>query len=29
MSSSPSAEEIARDARWLVQAVDPARELRG
>jgi hypothetical protein len=23
MSSSPSAEEIARDARWLVQAVDP------
>ena len=25
MSSSPSAEEIARDARWLVQAVDPNR----
>ena len=25
MSSSPSAEEIARDARWLVQAVDPTR----
>ena len=25
MSSSPSAEEIARDARWLVQAVDPMR----
>ena len=23
MSSSPSAEEIARDARWLVQALDP------
>lgn len=23
MSSSPSAEEIARDARWLVQAIDP------
>ena len=23
MSSGPSAEEIARDARWLVQAVDP------
>lgn len=23
MSSSPTAEEIARDARWLVQAIDP------